>query len=320
MTATRALAKKRKIFKIFRKKKAFAKGKKLKTRLVRASDKSAFSPNTAARTVPDWRRIPCCASLATRRPRPQKADVRGSEPEKRDADGVGVAVEIESTGGRSGTLEGARANVDFIIAFRRILSTGGSGRIGVGKRRRLRENRRFRNAVVKIFEFRGEFVLFDFVVHRFFANAEFARGETTTTVASDERFEESEAFDLRQRQTGESERRRRRKLGATGRAERNGKRTRRRNGRRKGNVGDRNARFVDVCVASKAVDGASRNARNGSGAPNGRRGGSGGRVGEFVATERRLGRRKITAGKTVEGIHWRGAAGKMKTEGKLLKQ
>ena len=121
-------------------KKAFAKGKKLKTRLVDRSPRSAFSPNTAARTVPDWRRIPCCASLATRRPRPQKADVRGSEPEKRDAVGVDVAVKIESTDGRSGTLAGTRANVVFIIALLRILSTGGeetAARRGVCESRRV---------------------------------------------------------------------------------------------------------------------------------------------------------------------------------------
>lgn len=119
----------------FFEKKAFAKGKKLKTRLVRPFRRGAFSPNTAARTVPDWRRIPCCASLATRRPRPQKADVRGSEPEKRDAINVGVAVEIGSTGGRSGTLGGTRVNVAFIIASWRILSTGGGSSAG-GERER----------------------------------------------------------------------------------------------------------------------------------------------------------------------------------------
>ena len=155
------------------------------------------------------------------------------------------------------------------------------------------KNRRFRKAVLEIFEFRGEFVLFDFIVHRFFANAEFARGETTATVASDERFEKSEAFDLRQRQPGESERRRRRNVGATGRAERNGKRTRRRDGSRKGNVGDRNARFAVGRVARETVNGARRGGNVGVG-----------RRGRKVAAKRRLGGRSVSAGKTIEGIHW----------------
>ena len=87
MTATRTFAKKGKIFR----KKNVREGKKVENAALRFERiRRAFSPNTAARTVPDWRRIPCCASLATRRPRPQKADVRGAEPEKRDAVGVGV--------------------------------------------------------------------------------------------------------------------------------------------------------------------------------------------------------------------------------------
>ncbi len=318
MTATRTVAKKRRFFD----KKAFAKGKKLKTRGARPFRRDAFSPNTAARTVPDWRRIPCCASLATRRPRPQKADVRGAEPEKRDAVGVGVAVKSNRPAGGAGRSK-ERERTSFLLSFfDELCQRGPEARRESANRSASVESRFFRDATREIFEFRGEFVLLDFVVHRFFANAEFARGETTATVASDERFEKSEAFDLRQRQSGESERRRRRNLGATGRAKRNGKRTRRRDGRREGKVGDRNVRLVVGRVARKTVNGASRSDRNGVGAPNGRRSEGGGRVGESVATERRFGGRGIPTGKTVEGIHWnRGkAAGKMKMEGKFLKQ
>lgn len=169
------------------------------------------------------------------------------------------------------------------------------------------ENRRLGNAVFKIFEFRGEFVLLDFVVHRFFANAEFSRRESTTAVASDEGFEEGEPFDLRQRQPGESERRRR-NVGATGRAKRNGKRTRRLERRRKGNVGDRNARFVGVCVARKSVNGTRlRDGKRGVDASRRRRGDFGKNGGRNVATERRFGGRGISAGKTVEGVHRRQA-------------
>ena len=91
--------------------------------------------------------------------------------------------------------------------------------------------------------------MLNFVVHRFFANAEFARGETTATVASDERFEKSRSFDLRKRQTGEAERRRRRKVAAFVRTEGSGEERRRLDGRRKGVVGDGNARSVGACVA-----------------------------------------------------------------------
>ena len=203
---------------------------------------------------------------------------------------------------------------------------GGRGNDGASRRLRIEtrrlKNRRFRDAVFKIFEFRGEFVLLDFVVHRFFANAEFARGESTTAVASDERFEESEPFDLRQRQSGEAERRRRRNVGATGRAKRNGKRTRRLDGSRKGNVGDRNARFVGACVARKTVNRAGRSDRNGSGASNGWRGEVGRRRGEGVASERRLGGRNVSARKTVEGIHRNrrkaGGAGKRGNEREIV--
>lgn len=271
----------------------------MKTRPFDRSPRSAFSPNTAARTVPDWRRIPCCASLATRRPRPQKADVRGSRAEKRDAERRRRSRSKTSrpADGRDARRSASerrfyyRSSENFVNGERRNAERGTAFATGCA----LIKNRLLRNVIFELFEFRGEFVLFDFVVHRFFANAEFARGESTATVASDERFEKCEPFDLRQRQTGESERRRRRGVGATGRAERNRKRTRRLDGRRKRNVGDGNARAVGVCVARKPVNGASRSNRNGGDGRSGR---------ENVAAERRLGRRGITTGKTIEGIHW----------------
>lgn len=76
---------------------------------------------------------------------------------------------------------------------------GGRERTRRGERGALVENRLLRRGACETFEFRGKFVLLNFVVHRFLANAEFTRGETTATVASDERFEKSEPFDLRQR-------------------------------------------------------------------------------------------------------------------------
>ena len=212
---------------------------------------------------------------------------------QRDAFGVGVR-------GRKETLEGARTNVDFIIAPQENLSTGAPCERGG-----LIADRLLGDAVCEAFEFRGEFVLFDFIVHRFFANAEFARGETTATVASDESFKESESFDLRQRQTGETERRRSRKVGASGRSKRSGKRPRRLGGRRERNVGDGNARIVGACVARKEINGRRRRDGNGPVGAAGRemRVRVGRRGGENVATKRRFGRRRIPAGKTIEGIH-----------------
>ena len=218
-------------------KKTFAKGKKLKTRPFDRTSRSAFSPNTAARTVPDWRRIPCCASLATRRPRPQKVDVRGSESQTRRGERRRRRSKTNRPTGCRGRSNERERTSPTLSLLKEICQRGATGaplfvRAGLGERRL------GGNAIRDIFEFRGEFVLLDFVVHRFFANAEFSRGKSTATVASDERFEKSETFDLRQRQPGEAERRRGRNVGATGRAEGNGKRARRRDGRRKRNVGD----------------------------------------------------------------------------------
>ena len=249
----------------------------------------------------------------------KKPTFAGPNPKNETRLASAFAVEKESTGGRRATLERARANVDFIIALLRILSTGGTGRAASERersavaaegtegaalieKRALIEARFLRRAAREAFEFRGKFVLFDFVVHRFFANAEFARGETTATVASDERFEESESFYFRQRQSERRRRRRRRKVDASGRARRSGERTRRFDGGRKRNVGDRDARVVAGRVAGKSVNDASRRARNDGGAASGER--VVGTVGrERVAAKRRFGGGGVTTGKTVEGVH-----------------
>lgn len=206
MTATRTLPKQgrgaenfdRKFRRFFEK--TFAKGKKLKTRSSRPFVERAFSPNTAARTVPDLRRIPCCASLATRRPRPQKADVReirfGGGARRAPPYSFANEPSAETTEPRSRT----SANVPDIMPQVFVLSSGGEKRL---RRRRTPPLRGIFFGGCKTFEFRGEFVLLDFVVHCFFAYAEFAGRESTTTSAGDERFEKSEPFDLRQRQTGE---------------------------------------------------------------------------------------------------------------------
>ena len=60
----------------------------------------------------------------------KKPTFAGPNPKNETRLASAFAVEKESTGGRRATLERARANVDFIIALLRILSTGGNGASG----------------------------------------------------------------------------------------------------------------------------------------------------------------------------------------------
>lgn len=291
MTATRTLAKSERFFE----KKRSRREKKLKTRLLRANaekrvfsehsgeDRSGFAPDSLLRESCD----PPPASSKSRRSRFRTRKTRRGKRRRRRSK------TNRPTGGGGRSKERERTSL-LLSLLTEICQRGGDGAAAVEKGRLLK-NRRRRNAIRDIFEFRGKFVLLDFVVHRFLANAEFTRGETTATVASDERFEESEPFDLRQRQSGETERRRRRNVGATGRAERNGERTRR-VGRRQRNVGDRNAGFAVSRVARKTVDGTRGSDRKvGVGASSGRRVCVGMSGGESVASKRRRGGRGILA-------------------------
>ena len=247
MTATRTLAKKT-VKNFFEK--AFAKGKKLKTRFQGTkAEKRVFSEHSGedrSGLAPDsLLRESCDSPPASSKSRRSRRRTR-----KRDAVGVGVRGRnrIDRRAERSVPRNANKRRFHYRVSPN-FVNGGRTFDDGRRSKERALKGRFAEEVGFETFEFRAEFVLLNFVVHRFFANAEFARGESTATVASDERFEKSRSFDLRKRQTGEAERRRRRKVGAFARTEGNGEKRRRFDGRRKSVVGDGNARFVVGCVA-----------------------------------------------------------------------